>query len=93
MLTQQTHDMKNLVLSLKSTVTLSETSNNSNLDKVHLIPTIENNNNENLSEASSFKSLNDECLLDSNTNATSSSVYEDTKSNKDETNDNIKVVI
>lgn len=96
LLTQQTHDMKNLVLSLKSTVnsadkTLKKTPSNSNIDKVHLIPKQnENNNNENVSAASSFKSLNDESLLgqlESTTNV------EDSANNNNNNNNTVGVAV
>ena len=63
LLTQQTHDMKNLIISLKSS------KNDSNTESVHLIPKNNSNNDaNNVSPACSFKSFNEDLNQSSNKN-------------------------
>lgn len=63
MLTQQTHDMKNLIISLKSTENVLKKENSLNLESMHLASTNNSNLNDNVSTASSFKSFNDDSIL------------------------------
>lgn len=63
LLTQQTHDMKNLIISLKSTENVLKKENSLNLESMHLVSKNNSNLNDNVSTASSFKSFNDDSIL------------------------------
>lgn len=90
LLTQQTHDMKNLILSLKSS------KNDSNTESVHLIPKNNSNNDaNNVSPACSFKSFNEDLnqTEQNNNNNNNNSEEVETVDSSTTNDDNIKVHI
>lgn len=103
LLQQQTHEMKNLVISIKSSIGLPENGLKMNISGLKLESMIivrntegdlnsinchktKNNSNENVSPASSFKSLNEDILL----NQLEPSVSNEESNDLDTSNENVK---